>query len=764
MLTKADKQIVERDYALPGLVALLDSEVLLTQLQTIPQLKGALQTEIQYLRYKPSTSCAGTVKIKFEDGSVQYYFAKALTVERFERTGLHIKQDNDDIGIYAPFTLNALKIVFYHPAYDKGIPLDWLIDSDKRRQMFDKVSLPKLAKSELCIDILRYKPERRLVAKISDENKQPIAVIRCIKPSDFGKVLTGAVFGVAQGGVKLLGVDGSLCTLVTDWQDGESLCPEDGVLPSKADIENVAKVIADIHNTPYLHPTKYGHCDEIESLHAVLRTFKHILPDHAEWFHRLIQRIECGLASQPEIFKLIHGDFSLDQIVQNERGELYVLDWDRAVSANPLMDLATFYARLTLQVIEGVLPGWQADEIIHAFLYHYRQKTSCSFDGLRYFVATAILRLGAEPFRKRSVDWEQYTLQLLQQAEDVLSKTDDQFVVHSEKQIDLSADPILYTLTNHTEMQTLLMNALPPSEQGIVETVSLKRYKVGRRALIDYQVGTDNQTRKCIIGKYRSKGLDKRSYTIQQALWSKGFNDTAHVSVPEPLGILVEQHTWLQHKVNGRSLGEMLIPGNARLEFLGNQVANALNALHKSHVAQMLDLPVWTPLHELDILRDRLSQAQTLLPQWAARIASVLSHCEQLVNRLTEVPFVSVHRDFYQDQILERNGLPGQMVLLDLDLVCQGPAALDAGNYLAHIQEFALRNYADINALKVHEHAFLQRFLTESETSCLQDIEIYLTLSLARHIYISTLFQERLHTTEILLNVCEERLRKQLNK
>ena len=84
------------------------------------------------------------------------------------------------------------------------------------------------------------------------------------------------------------------------------------------------------------------------------------------WFTRLAEQTQEGLLRQPEHFTLIHGDFSLDQVVQSDtdNSQLFVLDWDRAAQGNPLMDLATFQARLELQVIEGVLPHWQATKLL----------------------------------------------------------------------------------------------------------------------------------------------------------------------------------------------------------------------------------------------------------------------------------------------------------------------------------------------------------------------------------------------------------------
>lgn len=178
MLIEADKKIIARDQALPGLEALLDSAVLLAELQQLPQLKSAVAVEVQYLRYKP---------------------------------------------------------------------------------------------------------ERRLVARLG-RNNQTIAVIRCASPEKFTKMLLGNTFGVAQGSVHLLGADGSSCTLATHWQKGHSLCPEEGTLPSVELAKKLAKQVARIHSASYKHLTTYRIADEINALKGVWNIFKYLLPEHENWF------------------------------------------------------------------------------------------------------------------------------------------------------------------------------------------------------------------------------------------------------------------------------------------------------------------------------------------------------------------------------------------------------------------------------------------------------------------------------------------------
>ncbi|MCP1659867.1 phosphotransferase [Neisseria perflava] len=763
MLTEADQNIIANDTALPGLAILLDTERLLATLQTIEPFKQAVSAQIQYLRYKPATSCACTLHIKLADASEYFYYAKALTQTRFKESWNRssVQKALQVGGQFVPYALPDVCIILQHPMYDRGIGhLKWLTSKKHRRHILRACSLPATDRDEPDVKILRYKPERRLVARVS-RHGHPIAILRSASPDEFTKMLIGNAFGVSHGGVLLLGADGTSCTLATKWQKGRSLCPEHGTPPDAELTRELARKLSRIHAATYRHPTCYGIAEEIQALQGVANTFKHILPLQTAWFENLSFRVKQNLAELPERFTLIHSDFSLDQVIRREsrHGEtkLHILDWDRSAYGHPLMDLATFQARLELQVIEGILPRWQADTIIGELLTTYRRKSENDLTGLVWFTASAMLRLATEPFRKRLPRWDQYVLLLLQRVELLLASSEWPSEKPSNQTVNFDADPMLDTLLNRHKMQHLLSGQHILSEHESVVSASLRRYKIKRRALVNYAIASHSQDNPYLIGKYRAKGLDKRSYRIQKQLWQSGLNDQAQTGVPKVAGAIPELNTWFQYRISGETIGDMLLPQNGRLKFLGEAVANALSALHQSNVANQLDLPFHTPQHELAILQKRLADAQNKLPQLAERIAAVSAACATLIDHLPETTPVCIHRDFYQDQILERHGHPGHMVLFDLDLVCQGQAAVDAGNYLAHIQEFALRQYNDINALKVHEDAFKTQFLRNRPNDA-EAVEIYITLSLARHIDISTLFENRTHTTETLLEICESRL------
>lgn len=58
------------------------------------------------------------------------------------------------------------------------------------------------------------------------------------------------------------------------------------------------------------------------------------------------------LASMPEHNKLCHGNFTPENVVVDERGRVYILDWVAATRGNAGADAAGTYLRLTLQSTE----------------------------------------------------------------------------------------------------------------------------------------------------------------------------------------------------------------------------------------------------------------------------------------------------------------------------------------------------------------------------------------------------------------------------
>lgn len=99
-----------------------------------------------------------------------------------------------------------------------------------------------------------------------------------------------------------------------------------------------------------------------------------------------------------------------------------------------------------------------------------------------------------------------------------------------------------------------------------------------------------------------------------------------------------------------------------------------------------------------------------------------------------------------------------RLTWLDLDLFCLGDPALDVGNFVAHLMEDALRHHGSLHALQAHQRAFTDGFRQDTPHVDMTAIEGWTLLSLARHVQLSTQFDDRHTTTLPLLEYCEHQL------
>ncbi len=324
--------------------------------------------------------------------------------------------------------------------------------------------------------------------------------------------------------------------------------------------------------------------------------------------------------------------------------------------------------------------------------------------------------------------------------------------------------PFLAMALDPLEAQSRLRQALPAVNREpraiYLRAVRVVRHKPGRRCLIEYDVVCEESGRRSralsLIGKVRARGFDETSYRLNNSLMRSGFGPDCSdaVMVPEPAGKIPELRMWLQHKV----------PGTVSTELIANpegvQVARRIaDAIHKLHAAGIATHRRHTLADELRILHERLELVMQARPQWRARLRRLLASCERLGASIDTWRTCGIHRDFYPDQVLVNND---SLYLLDLDLYCQGDPALDIGNFIGHLTEQALRTFDDPAALSDQEAAIEGRFLELNDNQKQSDVQAYSTLTLARHIHISTRFADRQLFTERLIDLCEQRISKQV--
>jgi hypothetical protein len=289
-----------------------------------------------------------------------------------------------------------------------------------------------------------------------------------------------------------------------------------------------------------------------------------------------------------------------------------------------------------------------------------------------------------------------------------------------------------------------------------VKSIRVLRHKPGKRCVIVYDVRIerpDVPRRKAIIlGKVRSRRFGNEPLRLLEAIWNAGFKNPCAdgVAVPEPVGLIPKFQMWFQRWVRGTPSGALLAGPDGVV--LARRIAEAIRKLHRAGVPTERS---HTMADELRILHECVTRVETLRPELGPRLGRILKACERLGASVPAPKPCGIHRDFYPAQVLVDGP---QLWLVDFDLYCHGDPGLDVGNFIGHLTEESLRTFGDAAAWRDREQAMEDRFVELSGQAVRASVRAYTTLTLVRHIYLSTQFAERTAWTERLVELCEERL------
>ncbi len=329
---------------------------------------------------------------------------------------------------------------------------------------------------------------------------------------------------------------------------------------------------------------------------------------------------------------------------------------------------------------------------------------------------------------------------------------------------DAANDPALPTvrlaLDPHEAQRQLgrqrLLRLTGPDGFTHVGAIRVTRHKPGRRCVIEYDVEVERPDapieRLTLIGKIRFVRFGISGYRLLSAFWDAGFDAASAdgISVPEPIGAVGKLKMWLQRKVPGVTAAEALTaPNGVRL---ARRIAEAAQ---KVHLARVPAPERHTMSDELRILRECLTTVGRAKPELAARTDSLFVACERLATATAAFDPAGIHRDFYADQVIVDGS---RLFLLDFDLYCAGEPVLDIGNFVGHLTEESVRIFGRPDALADRERALEDRFVELAGEEVRPRVTAYATLTLARHVYLSTQFPERRPFTRALLELCEERV------
>ena len=784
MLSPHDAGLVKRDAALPALAILLDPDALLAALRPfIPDVKVEAVSP-RYIRYKPRTNCLVNYQFETNRGALEGY---AKVYRPGDRDKVQKERERLSVGsMLGPGRIvledTAIAVSFF-PNDSKLKTLTQLADAKIRRRLLRRVFLDQPDLVDGALQGLRYKPERRYVAQLLVTDKAQ-AALKFYTPSKYVIAKSNAKAFNSRGLLllpRLLGHSNSRSILAFEWLDGRPL--SNALREPQFTLNTISQVgaaLAELHAQKVDRLSFLTREKEAKILLSLADWMCFICPPLAKRVRALAQHLASHITQEPFLDFSIHGDFYAEQVLL-VGDTVALLDLDRAARSDPSADTGLFMAHLEREQLRGNLSANQVESIGSAFIEGYRSAARFSVPHrIELYTSAGLYRLLPDPFRLREPNWPERTEAILTRAERLMEKLETGILHHSlaasylssSENRDLNitvADP--FGVVDDPKM-SFLRKALDPLKverqfayhlphlfgyrtRARLQVIRVTRYKPGRRCIIEYDVrggrpGAESEM--TLVGKVHPRGVEESSYRLFQALWSAGFESESRdgVSVPEPLGIIPEFKMWVQRKVSGVPSGELLAGPNGTI--LARRIAEAA---HKLHNAGVQSHRRHTMADELRILHERLPSVAHLKPQLTGRLEKLLAACDELGASLPEPTFRPIHRDFYQDQVLVDGS---RLYLLDFDLYCEADPGLDIGNFIGHLTELSLRRFGAPAALSEQEDALENRFVELSGESSRVSVRAYTTLTLVRHIYLSTQFSERHPYTETLLEICEQRL------
>ncbi len=823
MLTPDDALLVQREPDLPALATLLDEAALLAAVRRCPGMEHARSARCGYLRYKPHTSCLARLKVVVGQEE-RLWIAKAHRPDVSDKiAGDKIASDKMRKSLGASSEIEAspwrtkvlsdLALVFQPFPHDSKLPYLAALRRDESRQgligrllpaipmLATQTSLQDVASQDCHLETLRYKPERRYVARF-DCQSVPRAVLKMYSAAEYGPArravkTLGNLAGVPTA--RPLGHSDRYQTLLLEWLQGPSL--DEWLSTAQWDASlgsRVGECLADLHRQKTNKLPLRTVENEIDSLREAADGLCWLVHDLASRLGRLVPKICCQMACAPAGAVPIHGDFDPSQVLVLDGAaadSIGLIDLDQAALGNPFWDLGNFLAHLQRKVSFGQLSEVASEQVWAALLSGY-QETAGRVDPrqLAVYAAARLVQLAHEPFRYRSQNWRAQIDLLLDRAERLLEEPHRVVATQGAGRASGRDAPWVVVTSSHAGVDgagqgraqvevvdpfvvvsdpamSFLPEAIDPqqAEEALSEALAatqgtrtlrlrairVVRYKPGRRCMIEYTLAQGDGTEPIVVlGKAHAKGKHRTCYELQSALWEAGFDDRAAdgITVARALGTIPSWHLWLQEKLPGRTAWHALQTGQA------NQVAARIaRAAYKLHEVELPTRRRHTIDTELEILSQRLTRLARMRPRDEKRISDILAACRNLADELPQTTPVCSHRDFYPDQILVDGG---RIHVLDHDLFCLGDVGLDLGNFCGHLIEYSLRAYGRPGHFAECQEAMIEQYirLAGSPTRTRAAIEIYTTLTLVRHIDLSTQFQERKQATTALLAHCEQRL------
>ena len=418
-MTSADDRVADRDPSIRGLRTVLSPAALRERISHLPLEK----LEATYVRYKPGTSCLVAYEARIR-GTKTHFYARAQADDAADKLPADPVGDPSADPHRWSRPLPELDAALIAWGADRRLRvLDRLADDGARPRLLKRLlpEHPELWQAEL--SVLRYKPERRLVARV-DTTTGAAAAIKAHAGDAWKQAAKGAK-GIKSRTplrvAKRLGRSARHRLVALEWVEGEALehaLASRDVAPDE--LSRVGEALAALHDQPSGSLPRAGATSEARAVQAAATAVATLCPELEACASEIAAEVATSVGAAAESGP-VHGDFTPDQ-VRLSSDAIVVLDLDRASVGDPATDLATFEAWLELAVVRDQIPRAQADAAFAALCDGYERATGREARPRPQLVAHALIKLAPLPFRERAPQWPAETEHLVRRARESLNR------------------------------------------------------------------------------------------------------------------------------------------------------------------------------------------------------------------------------------------------------------------------------------------------------------------------------------------------------
>ena len=417
-MTPADDRVADRDPSIRGLRTVLNPAALREWVSDLP-LEGL---EATYVRYKPGTSCLVAYEARIE-GRETHFYARAQAEDAADKLPRESVGDPRGDPRRWSLPLPELNMALIGWGADRRLrALDRLADDDARPRLLERLlpEQPQLWRAD--ISLIRYKPERRLVARVDGDNG-PAAALKAHAGAAWRQAARAAKDIRSQPPLRVakrLGRSPRRRVVALEWVAGEHL---DEVLesrdPAVEELSRVGEAIAALHSQPSRKLPRAG-AREARAVQAAAAAVATLCPELEADVNEVAAEVASAVGAAAESGP-IHGDFTPDQ-VRLSPDAVVLLDLDRASVGDSASDFATFEAALELAVVRGRVPRARADAALAGLYDGYKHAADRAAPPRPHLVAAALIKLGPLPFRERAPQWPAETACLVRRARESLDR------------------------------------------------------------------------------------------------------------------------------------------------------------------------------------------------------------------------------------------------------------------------------------------------------------------------------------------------------